>query len=143
MFRMSMERNSPRRYFVALVFCLLFCSATSSSASASCGDYLLHSNPVKSNSPDSSIVGFDWLTVDSLPLLPPEKSACANGRCQSAPLSGPIDPQRIVFPRQSAIAIRLDSNVTNRQSTHWGFPTDGMLPESPFIEASSPPPESC
>ena len=139
------ERRSMRRFSVLWSLFLMMAVGLTSTALASCGDYLVHGKLVHlEHSPGTSrpvaalVIPLSIFRTESSGSSVP-KSACEGGRCQSMPVPPPVDSTRISVPKHSATVVKIDKSNSGNDSK-WGRPCDGFVIDQPFLDIASPPP---
>lgn len=123
-----------------------------SSANASCGDYLVHGSMTHESTNDKWLATQTSVTAtvtvpysvlrsrSNDPQAP--KTACEGGRCQSQPIPPPVDHTRISIPRQSAVVSFIESLNESALNDRWPHPLSGQMGELPVQAVPSPPPKA-
>lgn len=134
--RSGLYRHSLGRFGVLGLAFGLVLFAMSSSAFASCGDYLLH-GPMVDSTQDASQF---WRLFDE---QPQPHSACEGGRCQSQPIPPPLDPWRVTIPKPTLLGVLSSDQQAFLLGSAWARPRNGSRADSPFYDVASPPPRLC
>jgi len=136
----QMSQNNQKRIGIqALVACFfvlfVFGFGSANTASASCGDYLKHSDSMRGgHASDFSKNGLE----DS----PTPACGCKNGSCKSAPASLPTEPSRVIDLRKQPNQLST-SNFSSTDSLQ-GILINGneILPTQPSLDILVPPPRA-
>jgi len=146
MYVKTAKRLIIRRFSVLLSTFVVVVLGMTSSALATCGDYLVHGKIVhlehnahdamqEANHTASHLIFRNQpLTTSSKPI-----SACEGGRCQSKPVPPPVDSTRISIPKHLATVSVID-DLCEGKDCQWSRPSDGIAAEQPFLAIASPPP---